>query len=113
MAVTILERLRDVKPNGKKFHVKNESLQVIYDLIRKHMAEIEEAIERGYSWKQIDDACRESWQEYGKAASSIVWWKDGHLVESCYRAVKKNASVGKGTKAKKAPLSLEVTVTKR
>ncbi len=48
MAVTILERLRDVKPNGKKFHVKNESLQVIYDLIRKHMAEIEEAIERGY-----------------------------------------------------------------
>ena len=112
MAITILERLQDVKPNGRKFHVKNESLQVIYDLVRKHMAEIEEAQSRGYSWKQIDDACRESWQEDGKAASGIVWWKDGHLIESCYRAIKNGSSAGHSTK-KKAPLSLEVTVTKR
>ncbi len=113
MAVTILERLQDVKPNGSKLWVKNESLQVIYDLVRKHMAEIEEARSRGYSWKQIDAACRESWQEYGKVASSIVWWKDGHLVENCYRAVKKNTTAGKSARTKTAPLSLEVTVTKR
>lgn len=113
MAVTILERLQGVKPNGGKFWVKNESLQVMYDLVRKHMAEIDEARSRGYSWTQIDEACREAWQEYGKSASEIVWWKDGHLVESCYRAVKKNTTAGKSAKTKTAPLSLEVTVTKR
>lgn len=110
MAVTILERLQGLPPRGCS--AKNPRLKVIYDLIRRHMAEIEEARSRGYSWGQIDEACRQSWQEDGKAASGIVWWKDGHLIESCYRAIKNGSSAGHSTK-KKAPLSLEVTVTKR
>ena len=109
MALTILERLQDVKPNGN--NAKNIRLTVLYELISRHMSEIEEARSRGYSWPQIDEACRQSWQEEGNAASGIVWWKDGHLIESCYRAVKKGQS---GLKAKKtAPLSLKVTVTKQ
>ena len=112
MAITILERLHDVKPNGRKIHVKNKSLQVIYDLVRKHMAEIEEAQARGYSWEQIDEACREAWQEDSKLASSVFWWKSSTLIADCYRAIKK----GKATKpvaTKTAPLSFEVTVTKQ
>ena len=108
MAVTILERLHDVTPCG--FRTKNASLQVIYDLVRKHQGEIEEAIARGYSWKQIDEACRQTWQTDGKIAN-IVWWKDGHLVQSCYYAMKKGVKVRH--KEKTAPLSLNVTVTKR
>ena len=109
MGLTIIERLQNVTPRGN--NAKNIRLKVIYDLIRRHMAEIEEARARGYSWPQIDDACRMAWQEDSQAASGIVWWKDGHLIESCYRAVKKGQS---GLKAKKkAPLSLNVTVTKR
>ncbi len=50
MGMTILEALQDKEPQGKNFVVKNESLKVIYDLCRKHMAEIEEARARGYSW---------------------------------------------------------------
>ena len=111
MAVTILERLQDVKPNGRRKVSRNKSLQVIYDLVRKHQAEIEEAIARGYSWKQIDEACRQSWQVHSKAARSIQWWTKCNLIEDCYHAVTQGRSVG--GKKKKAPLSLEVTVTKR
>ena len=114
MSLTILEALQDKQPQGRNFFVKNESLKVIYDLVQKHMAEIEEARNRSYSWPQIDNACREAWQEQGALASSIVWWKDRHLIESCYRAVKNGTTAGKKTPAKKEkPLSLKVTVEKR
>ena len=113
MGVTILERLQGKTPRGSKTFINNPSLKVIYDLVRKHMAEIEEARSRGYSWTQVDTACRESWQEYGDLASSIVWWKDGKLIESCYRAVKKGTSVRNAPKKKAKPLSLDVTITKR
>lgn len=113
MGMTILEALQDKKPCGRRMLVNNESLKVIYDLCRKHQAEIEEAYSRGYSWRQIDEACRESWQEYSKLASSITWWKSGLLVAECYRAIKKGTTVGSKPKKKGKPLSLEVTVTKR
>ena len=73
MGLTILEALQDKQPQGRNFFVKNESLKVIYDLVQKHMAEIEEARNRSYSWPQIDNACRKAWQEQGALASSIVW----------------------------------------
>ena len=110
MGVTILERLHEVKPNGRALFAKNESLRVVYDLVRKHMGEIEEARSRGYSWRQIDGACRETWQADGKLAN-IVWWKLSLMVEDCYRAVKNGTTVVK--KHKTAPLSLMVTVTKQ
>ncbi|MBQ7215784.1 MAG: hypothetical protein IJS39_07340 [Synergistaceae bacterium] len=115
MGMTILEALQNKKPCERKALVNNESLKVIYDLCRKHQAEIEEAFSRGYSWKQIDKACRKSWQEYSTAASGITWWKSGLLVADCYRAMKKGATVGKikPTKEKAKPLSLKVTVEKR
>lgn len=119
MGMTILEALQNKKPCGRKALVNNESLKVIYDLCRKHQAEIEEAFSRGYSWKQIDEACRKSWQEYSTAASGITWWRTGHMVESCYRAVKHGTTAGEPIHAKKPakkkakPLSLKVTVEKR
>ncbi len=111
MGLTILEALQGKAPQGENFVVKNESLKVIYDLCRKHMAEIEEARNRGYSWAQIDDACRESWQEQNSVAAGIVWWKTKNFIESCYKAVKNGTTAR--TKKKTKPLSLEVTVTKR
>ena len=113
MGLTILESLQDKKPCGRRFRVKNESLKVIYDLVRKHMAEIEEAISRGYSWKQIDAACRESWQEQSDKAKGIYWWESAHLIADCYHAVKRKGTVHKKAKEKKTPLSFEVQVTKR
>ena len=112
MGLTILEALQDKFPNGAM--KRNVTLKCVYDLIKKHQAEIEEARNRCYSWPQIDNACREAWQEQGVLASSIVWWKDGHLIENCYRAVKNGTTAGKKTPVKKEkPLSLKVTVEKR
>ena len=95
MGKAILERLLERTPNGRKLHVKNESLGVMYKLVREHSAEIEEAFARGYSWRQIDEACRECWQENGHEASGITWWKNGDLVRVCYHAVKHGTTVGK------------------
>lgn len=113
MAITILERLQDVEPRGRKIFSPNPSLKVIYDLVQKHMAEIEEARERGYSWPKVDRACRESWQEYGNAASSIMWWKSPKLIEYCYRALKRKSAAVRQLPRKEKPLSLEVQITKR
>ena len=110
MAITILESLADKKPCGMR--VKNASLAVMFELVRKHMGEIEEAVSRGYSWKQIDDACRESWQVQSDKAASIVWWTDGHMVQSCYYSEKKGIPLNKKTR-KETPIALDVTITKR
>ena len=69
MGLTILENLADKKPCGR--HTKNESLSLMYELVSSHRGEIEEALERGYSWKQIDEACRVSWQEQSDKACDI------------------------------------------
>ena len=106
MGVTILENLAGQKPSGR--HAKNQSLAVMYELVRSHRGEIEEAIERGYSWKQIDDACRVSWQEQSDKAAGVVWWANKCLVQACYKAIKHGVTIGK-----KKPLSLDVTITKR
>ncbi len=108
MAITILEQLQLEVPHGKRS--KNGSLGVIYDLVRKHQAEIEEARDRGYSWKQIDMACYEAWKSSGKLPTDFVWWRSKLMIADCYRAMKNGTTAGKG---KKKPLSLEVTVTKR
>ena len=113
MAITILERLQEVEPRGKKMFSQNASLKVIYDLVRKHMAEIEEARDRGYSWPQVDKACRESWQKYGDVAADIVWWKTPTLIADCYRAVKRGTTTRNKPTKKAKPLSLKVTVEKR
>lgn len=112
MAITILELLQDQTPCGNKIKIRNESLKAIYSLITRHMAEIEEARERGYSWKQIDEACREAWQDSGDSAKGIFWWSGG-LIESCYRTLKRHSALKQKEKGKKKPLSLEVTVTER
>ena len=109
MAVTILEALSAEKPCGS--HVKNRSLEVVFGLIRHHMAEIEEARSRGYSWKQIDAVCRELWKADAKC-SQIIWWKDGHMIESCYHAVRTGNSVRGKRKAVQEPLKFSVEVTK-
>lgn len=111
MGLTILEKLAGQKPWG--MHVRNKSLALMYELVRKHQAEIEEALSRGYSWKQIKEACRASWQEESDKAAGISWWRISNLVESCYRAVKNGTSVGNSSPKEKRPLSLEVRVTKR
>ena len=113
MGLTILEALQDKRPRGKSVLIKNPTLRAVYDLIRKHMAEIEEARERGYSWTQIDKACREAWEQNGKLPQEITWWRCDTMVETCYRAVQ-NGTTHKGkTKSKEKPLSLKVTVEKR
>ena len=107
MSKTILESLSGKQPCGQR--QKNASLNVIYGLVRKHMAEIEEAIARGYSWKQIDTACREVWQEESKKAAGIVWWKSGDLIEHCYKTVKREKSSKKPHRAAKIALDMRIT----
>ena len=112
MGLTILEALHDKTLQGK--HKRNETLRLVYNLVRKHMAEIDEARSRGYSWKQINDACREAWEESEKLPENLIWWKSKMMIADCYRAVKKSTTVGRNKPAKKEkPLSLKVTVEKR
>lgn len=85
----ILEKLLGEKPKGLKHRSKNKSLRVIFRLVQKHMAEIEEAFSRGYTWEQIDEACRQEWQEESHAASVIKWWQSKGLIEYGYHVVKK------------------------
>ena len=87
MAMTILERLASEKPCGSKIHVLNETLKPIDRLIQRHMAEIEEAQSRGYSWKQINEVCRELWQDDSEA-KKIVWWRSPMMIAECYYRVK-------------------------
>lgn len=96
MATTILEALVKEKPNGS--HVKNESLRIVYLLVKQHIVEIEEARELGYSWMQIEEACRELWKGEEKA-SRIVWWKTKSLVGSCYHAIRKGILPKDGLKS--------------
>ena len=113
MSMTILESLAGKEPRGARYRNKNASLNVIYRLVRKHMAEIEEAIARGYSWKQIDTACRESWQVESDKASGIVWWKSGDLIEKCYRAVKTGRTAGRKAHTAAAKIALDMRITPR
>ena len=107
MAVTILEALSAEKPSG--IHAKNKSLGAVFELIRHHMAEIEEARSRGYSWKQIDGVCRELWKSDTKC-SQIVWWKSSNLIRDCYSAVKTGLPLhGKRDCKKSVKYSVEVT----
>ena len=112
MSKTILESLAGKKPCSSRIYVKNASLSVIYDLVRTHMAEIEEAIARGYSWKQIDEACRESWQIANNKAAGIVWWRSGDMIQSCYKAVKHGTTAGKKA-ARTASVALDMRITPR
>ena len=91
----ILEKLLGKEPKGLKYRGKNKSLKVVYRLVQKHLAEIEEAFARGYTWEQIDEACRRSWQEESKAASGIKWWPNGNLIKYGYHVVKKAQAIGK------------------
>ena len=83
-----LENLALKRPRGNKIRAQNSSLSVVYELVRAHLSEIEEARMLGYTWKQIDSACREVWQEQSDQASGIVWWKSGLLIRFCYCTVK-------------------------
>ncbi len=107
MALTILEALSTEKPNGNP--VRNKSLEVVFALIRHHLEEIEEARTRGYSWKQIDGVCRELWKADAKS-SQITWWKTGHLIRDCYRALKTGTLLHtKRPDRKSVKYSVEVT----
>lgn len=87
MAMTILERLASEKPCGSKNRVLNETLKPIYHLVQRHMAEIEEAQSRGYSWAQINEVCRELWHD-DPEAKKIVWWRKPMMIAQCYHRVK-------------------------
>ena len=91
----ILEKLLGKDPKGLKYRCRNKSLRVIYRLVQKHLAEIEEAFARGYTWEQIDEACRISWQKESKAALGIKWWPSGKLIEHGHKVVKKAQAIGK------------------
>lgn len=86
MATTILEALIEEAPRG--LAVKNESLDIVYALVNLHMDEIEEARQHGYSWIQIENACKELWKTNPKS-SKIIWPKTKILVMRCYKAIKK------------------------
>lgn len=88
MAMTIMEMLKGETPRGGKFGGINETLKPIFRFVQKHMAEIEEARSRNYSWAQIEEVCRELW-ESSKDAKKFVWWKKSLLIASCYYALKK------------------------
>ena len=113
MATTIFEALSCEQPCGIKS--KNESLKVIYMLVKLHMNEIEEARECGYSWTQIENVCKKLWKSNTKG-SKIIWRKNGDLVRSCYKAVKDgripqyvSAPINNGTKSPSKKYSIEVT----
>lgn len=108
MAVTILEALSTEKPCGNKIYVQNATLRAIYGLIEHHMAEIDEARNRGYSWKQIDTVCRELWKNE-EECKGLVWWKSKDLIASCYRAIKK----GKVPTQKSYAISKKRTAVKK
>lgn len=112
MAMTILERLASEKPRGRKICVLNETLKPIYRLIHHHMAEIEEAQSRGYSWRQINEVCRELWQD-NPEAKKIIWWKKPMMIAECYHRIKKgqtpsriNPIARKKTTAKKYSIAV-------
>ncbi len=114
MAKTILEALIEEQPNG--LTARSESLNIVHALVKLHMDEIEEAREHGYSWTQIETACKELWKLDSKG-SKIIWPKDNDLIRRCYQAIKegrklrklglKSREVHKEKNAKK--YSIEVT----
>lgn len=107
MALTILELLSQEKPQGG--YVKNVSLEPICKFIQRHMAEIEEARARNYSWRQIDAVCRKLWDN-DTDTMPIVWWKTPHMIRDCYYAVKKGCTVKKAaSKARSMKFNVEVT----
>lgn len=71
MAMTIMEMLAGETPRSRKFGGLNETLKPMFRFVQKHMAEIEEACSRNYSWAQIEEVCRELW-ESGKDAKKIM-----------------------------------------
>lgn len=95
MAMTIIEMLAGETPRGGKFGGLNTTLKPIFRFVQKHMAEIEEARSRNYSWAQIEEVCRELW-ESSKDAKKIVWWKRTRLIENCYHALKKGMTTVQG-----------------
>ena len=110
MALTILELLSQEKPQGG--YVKNVSREPICKFIQRHMAEIEEARARNYSWKQIDAVCRKLWDDDADAMP-IVWWKTPSMIRDCYRAVKNGVKVHKKRPAPQPPLKFSVEVTQK
>ena len=115
MAISIVEALSEESPRGIK--VQNESLEVIYVLVKLHMEEIEEAREHGYSWTQIENVCKKLWKSNAKC-SKIIWRKHNDLVRSCYQAIKKGHTPKKilgddvrelSIKARRKKYNIEVT----
>ena len=77
----LLERLAAEVPRHHQT-IQNDALG---QLVTRHMAEIEEARERGYSWTQIYREAKAMWQESGE-------WREGWVVaniEARYRKIKK------------------------
>ncbi len=113
MATTILEALASEKPCGSKLRILNETLRPIYRLVERHMAEIEEAQSRGYSWKQINEVCHKLWHD-DPEVKKIVWWKDHHMIEMCYHKVRKGKiphriNLGARNRTTSKKYSVEVT----
>ena len=92
MALTILSKLRGVRPDGHR--VRNESLRAVHEFVREHLSEIEDAYKRGYSWEQIDTACWEVWSSDPARAAQVYWWTTGNLTEYSYHVVKKSSAAG-------------------
>jgi hypothetical protein len=62
----------------------------MYKFVREHLSEIEAAYEEGYSWEQIDEACREVWKSDSKRSPLLSWWTKSNLTEYSYREGKKH-----------------------
>ena len=77
----LLERLATETPRHQQT-IRNDALG---QLIIRHMAEIEDARERGYSWPQICRTAKAMWMETGEWGE---WWA-ASAIETRYRRLKK------------------------
>ena len=66
MELSILERLSEEEPRGRRYIRHNRDLGGIREWLKSHSSEIDEARSRGYSWKQITRACVKKWVTSGQ-----------------------------------------------
>ena len=88
MELSILERLSEEEPRGRRYIRHNRDLGGIREWLKNHSSEIDEARSRGYSWKQITRACVKKWVTSGQFAG-VYLRQDEDLLQDCYYEVKK------------------------
>ena len=88
MELSILERLSEEEPRGRRYIRHNRDLGGIREWLKSHSSEIDEARSRGYSWKQITGACVKKWTMGGQFVG-VYMRQEEDLIRDCYYEVKK------------------------